>query len=173
MDSNPYAPPKTPVADVSAPAFTRRRVVVMILLMIATFGFYYPIWFLVRRAALNSLDSPRKLQRWPFVTNVIVFSIVFLVDLIAGGSAGRVQVIGGGLSLALSLVQLAVAILMIVQCFAIKDILEDHLATPDSEVPQPFASRVELSGLMTFFFQIFYLQWAINRYIVDAPPAVA
>jgi hypothetical protein len=27
---------------------------------------------------------------------------------------------------------------------------------------------VKLSGLMTFFFSIFYLQWAINRYVVGA-----
>jgi uncharacterized membrane protein len=25
---------------------------------------------------------------------------------------------------------------------------------------------VKLSGLMTFFFSIFYLQWAINRYVI-------
>ena len=29
-----------------------------------------------------------------------------------------------------------------------------------------FVEHVRLSGLMTFFFSIFYLQWAINRYIV-------
>jgi len=168
MDTNPYAPPKAVVDDAAAPLFKRRRVVVMILLMIVTFGFYYPAWFLARRAALNRLESPRKLRRWPFVANVIVFSVVFVLDFVASASQlrSREQLIGAGPSLVLGLVQLAVAILMLVQCFAIKDILEDHLVAPDSEMPEPFSHRVELSGIMTFFFQIFYLQWAINRYIV-------
>jgi lysylphosphatidylglycerol synthetase-like protein (DUF2156 family) len=170
MDTNPYAPPKTAVATAAGPLFKRRRVVVMILLIIVTFGFYYPAWFLVRRAALNSLDSPRKLHRWPFVTNMIVFLVVFALDFVAGASGlrSREQLIGSGPSLLLSLVQLAVGILMIVQCFAIRDILEDHLAPSDSELLEPFSQRVELSGFMTFFFQIFYLQWAINRYVVEA-----
>jgi hypothetical protein len=29
---------------------------------------------------------------------------------------------------------------------------------------------VKLSGLMTFFFSIFYLQYAINKYVVGARP---
>jgi hypothetical protein len=33
-----------------------------------------------------------------------------------------------------------------------------------------FTQPVRLSGLMTFFFSIFYLQWAINRYVVAAAP---
>lgn len=170
MDTNPYAPPKASVAAAAEPLFKRRRVVVMILLVFVTFGFYYPVWFLVRRAALNSLDSPRKLHRWPFVTQLIVFIVVFGVDLVAGvsGRHSREQLIGSGPSLIVSLAQLAVGILILVQCFAIRHILEDHLATPDGEMPEPFSQRVELSGIMTFFFQIFYLQWAINHYIVDA-----
>ena len=32
-----------------------------------------------------------------------------------------------------------------------------------------FVAQVQLSGLMTFFFSIFYLQWAINRYVVGTP----
>ena len=57
---------------------------------------------------------------------------------------------------------------MLVQCFKIKDMLEDHLAADDEGSRMFSAERVQLSGLMTFFFQIFYLQHAINRYIVDA-----
>ena len=59
------------------------------------------------------------------------------------------------------------SIVMIVQCFVVRSILEDHLAGPDDAVSYPsVVERVKLSGLMTFFFHIFYLQWAINRYIV-------
>ena len=48
-----------------------------------------------------------------------------------------------------------------------KAIIEDHLA-PDDGSPTLFAERVTLSNVMTLFLSIAYLQWAINRYIVDA-----
>ena len=52
------------------------------------------------------------------------------------------------------------------QCFIIKDVLEDHLTVrEDDALPSPsvFVEQVPLSGLMTFFFGILYLQWVINR----------
>jgi hypothetical protein len=36
----------------------------MIVFMLITFGWYYPVWFFRRRAALNRLSSPRKLKLW-------------------------------------------------------------------------------------------------------------
>jgi hypothetical protein len=54
----------------------------------------------------------------------------------------------------------------IVQCFKIKDKIEDHAAPPIGA--DLFVERVSLTGLLTFLFSIFYLQWAINRYVVPA-----
>jgi hypothetical protein len=117
---------------------------------------------------LNRLDSPRKLPLWPFLVFIAWFVLHFMVS-IASGSAPREQVIGGGAALFLDLIQLAVAILIVVQCFAIKDILADHLQGPGDSVSSPlFVDRVELSGLKTFFFQAFYLQHVINRHIVGS-----
>jgi hypothetical protein len=142
----------------------------MIVLAVVTFGLYYPIWFLRRRAALNGLDSPRKLQRWPFLVFLAFFAIKFIVS-IASGSARPEQTIGAGASLLLTLIQLAVGIVMLVQCFFIKDILEDHLAGPEDTISSSILSdTVKLSALMTFFFQIFYLQHVINRYIASSQP---
>jgi hypothetical protein len=57
---------------------------------------------------------------------------------------------------------------MIVQCFVIKDIIEDHAQGPGDPTERGlFTPPVKLSGLMTFFFSIFYLQYAINKYVVD------
>ena len=47
-----------------------------------------------------------------------------------------------------------------------KSVVEDHAAVAQSE--PMFVEQVQLSGLMTFFFSIFYLQWAINRYVVES-----
>jgi hypothetical protein len=83
------------------------------------------------------------------------------------------ETIGEEAALALRGVRLLIAIVMVVQAFVVKHILEDHLAGPDDDEhpPQLFAAeRVSLSGLMTFFFPIFYLQWTINKYIVDRQP---
>ena len=49
----------------------------------------------------------------------------------------------------------------------IRDIIQDH-ATPPPDPDQRFVEQVQLSGVMTFFFSIFYLQWAINKYVVGA-----
>ena len=170
MEPNPYAPPKASVEDrnsASPTGLKRRRVIVMIAFTIVTFGLYISIWFFRRRGALNRLNSPRKLQLWP----LIIFCTVTVVDVvvnIASGSAPPAEIIGAGAASLLGLARLAAGIVMLVQCFFTKDILEDHLAGPEDDVSDSlFVERVKLSGLMTFFFQIFYLQYIINRYLAD------
>ena len=176
METNPYVPPKAAVADISPTGLKRRSLILMIVLSIVTFGLYYPIWFLRRRAALNRLDSPRKLRLWPFVIVITWFVFQFIAGIAAGfiagiaaGSALPERAIGARAALLLNVVQLAVGILMLVQSFFTKDILEDHLVGPGDRVPNPlFVDTVKLSGVMTFLFQIFYLQYVINRYIAGS-----
>ena len=64
-----------------------------------------------------------------------------------------------------ALFQFGVGVLMLFQAFKVKEMIEDH-ATPERESGPMLVEQVQLSGLMTFFFSIFYLQWAINRYLV-------
>ena len=173
METNPYAPPKAAVADLAAIGLKRRSVILMLLLSLVTFGLYYSIWFLRRRPALNQLDSPRKLQMWPFIVAMVWFVVSFCVG-IANGLAGPGGAIGEGTTLVLIVVRLAVGILMVVQCFFTKDILEDHFSGPgDQAASSMFSGAVQLSGVWTFFFQIFYLQYAINRHLAGAPSPAA
>jgi len=138
----------------------------MIVLFIVTFGLYYPIWFLRRRVALNRLDSPRKLRLWPFLVYLAFFSFEFVVAFVTGLTPDE-RPLGAGSSALFDVMQLAIGILMIVQCFTIKDILEDHLVVPEDYDSGLFSAKpIKLSGLKTFFLQIFYLQWVINRDIV-------
>jgi len=142
----------------------------MIVLTVVTLGFYYPIWFLRRRRGLNSLNSPRKLGTWPFALFLGMFVIQFIVAFVSAPARPE-ETIGAGWVALLDLVHLAVGILMLVECFFIKDILEDHLTGPEASAPSPlFGSEVKLSGLMTFFFTIFYLQHVINRDILTRQP---
>jgi len=166
MQSNPYAPPTAAIADLSSGGLRRRSVVLMIVLTLLTFGVYYPIWFLRRRAGLNRLNSPRKLQLWPFVIVIAWLACQFIAGIVAGLNG---QPIGGSLAILFNIVQLAVGILLLVQSFFTKDILEDHLSGPGDDIPNPlFVETLKLSGVMTFFFQIFYLQYVINRHIAAA-----
>lgn len=168
MDANPYAPPKAVVADHpgSAIGLKRRSIAMMLVFTIVTFGVYIPVWFFRRRAALNRLDSPTKVQLWPFVAFVSVIVLGLAVDVVSAPLPAAL-VIGRGPALLLSLARFAVAILTIVQYFRIKDILEDHIAGRGDEAGSVLfaAERVRLSGLMTFFFSIYYLQYVINRHI--------
>lgn len=168
VETNPYAPPKTRVADgAEVPGLKRRSVWLMIVFVFATLGLYYLIWFFRRRAGLNRLNSPRKLPLWPLYSVIALWVVQFTVGIIAGERPTE-DVLGAGGALALVLFQFAVGVTMIVQCFHIKDMIEDHTA-PQADSSM-FTERVKLSGIMTFFFSIFYLQWAINRYIVPATP---
>lgn len=160
-------PTKAEAVAVAVPRrlLKRRRVVTMIVLMIVTSGLYYPIWFLRRRAALNQLDSPRKLRAWPFLI-LLALAVSQAVLAVATGEARIEETIGVGAALLLTLTQLGVAILMWFQCFFIKEILEDHLGGPTNRRQDPFSpEKVKVSGLLTFFFLIFYLQYVINRHI--------
>ena len=166
MESNPYAPPTAQVADQEDTYGLKYcSLWLMIVFVLISFGLYYLIWFFRRRPGLNRLDSPYKLPMWPLLLAAAFFVVTFVLALVAGSE--RVSsVIGPVGSGVLALFRLTVSITMIIQCFRIKDIIQDH-ATPPPDPEQQFAvEQVQLSGLMTFFFSIFYLQWAINKYVV-------
>ena len=166
---NPYAPPAANVGSgVVETGLKRRGLVAMVFLVIFTLGVYYPVWFFRRRSGLNRLDSNRKLPLWPLVMFAGYYAFQFVLGLVTGDSTPE-QLWGPGAEMFLLLLQIGVGITMIVQCFVIKDIIEDHAQGPgDATERGLFTPQVKLSGLMTFFFSIFYLQHAINKYVVDA-----
>jgi len=144
----------------------RRSVIVMIALSIVTFGLYPAFWFLRRRTALNQLDSPRKLQAWPFIV-FLAFVVLRIVVTTAAGAAPRGEV--PPIVLLFDFGQLAVGILMIVQCFNTKTILEDHLSgSGDGLLRAGSDLSASLSSVFTFLFSIFYLQYVINSRLVAA-----
>jgi hypothetical protein len=164
---NPYAPPTADVAETAtATGLKHRSVVVVFLLAIVTFGLYYPVWFFRRRSGLNRLDSSRKLALWPLVTFAVFLAFQFVLAVAAGDSTPE-EKWGSGVAVLLMLWQLGVSILMVVQCFVIKGIIEDHAQEAGGDAERGlFKPPVKLSGLMTFFFSILYLQYAINKYAV-------
>ena len=166
MEANPYAPPKTKVADHESTGhgLKHRSVWMMVLLTIVTLGIYYFTWWFRRRGGLNRLNSSKKLSIWPPVLLAVLFVVFFILGIfegLVGDDDPTVQTA----RLWASLFQIVVGIALLIYSFRIKGIIEDH-AAPDAHAEPMFAKRVQLSGVMTFLFSIYYLQWAINRYVV-------
>ena len=135
MDRNPYAPPNAAIDDVKPTGLKRRSVLLMIAIFIVTLGLYFPIWFLRRRAALNRLDSPTELRMWPFLMYggyfVLEFITAFMVEFAPDHANAR------ELAMFVTGLRMITSIVMIVQCFVVRSILEDHLAGPDDAVSYP------------------------------------
>jgi len=169
---NPYAPPEAEVAETATVTVLKHRsVIAVFLLLIVTLGLYYLVWFFRRRNGLNRLDSSRKLALWPLVVFAAYFAFQVVLGVVAGESTPQ-ELWGSSVSGLLTLSQLGMSILMIVQCFVIKDIIEAHAQGSDDDAERGlFKPPVKLSGLMTFFFSIFYLQYAINKYVVGSQPS--
>jgi len=158
--------PRPMSADAPRP-LPRISILVMILLYVVTLGLYPAIWFLRRRAALNALDSPRKLARWPFYSLLGYTMFSACIRLAASPDAGP-QVQDQSVVLLEQLVRIALGLIMILQAFRVREILEDHLegSGPDDGLMRNLARESSrLSGLATFFLSVFYLQWVINQRI--------
>ena len=163
MDTNRYAPPATAVADLAPVPLKRRGIVAMILFTVITLGFYSPIWFLRRREALNQLHSPRKLRAWPFAAFIAIMIVDLMVNFAVGFSGA--EVVPPEVAIPLIVVEVGLGIVLLMQCFRTKNILEDHLAGRADVASPMFTEPVRLSGLMTFIFTTLYLQYIINKHI--------
>ena len=101
---------------------------------------------------------------WPLLLAAAIYGMLFALGLMQGADPSQ-DVIGPVSNNVITLLQLGAGITTIIQCFRIRDIIQDH-ATPPPDPDQRFVEQVQLSGVMTFIFSIFYLQWAINKYVV-------
>lgn len=132
-------------------SFKKKSVVLMVILSIVTYGIYIPIWFLKGMAALNNLKSKLKVKKAYFIV-VLVLAIISLLLLVPPLMFGVSSSIGQMVDKIDSAVNLMFGIAILAVSFDIKRILEDHFG-------------IKLSGIATFFFTIFYLQYKINELI--------
>ena len=157
-----------------------KSVLLVILLTVVTFGLYYPYWFIRSKKGINSLNSQRKINLiipgFVFSVWLLRFVLVFVwAALSESGALSRLGFIANaiqGVPELDSIVTLVGGILLLLQCFKVKSILEDHTNVP---ISGPLAGsltlvqRTTFSGVATFFLGIYYLQYKINE-IVDASP---
>ena len=148
----------------TAPGLPETSVLLMIFLMVVTLGIYIPIWFLTRRKAINSLNSSEELS-----LGMIVFTLVAFI-----GSVG-LDLIYPESSLG-TFVNLVLGIAVLVLSFKVRSILQDHLspqATGPLSSTAALQSEVSISGVLTFFCGIFYLQYKINRLLERFGPTLS
>ena len=151
------------------PGLKRTSVILVIALSFLTVAIYYPVWFLRRRRALNGLHARDKLNAGVFVVAIVLFSVGLLLMLMSGALEGFGEGLGRRDLLAVSkglegfaqFLNLVAAIALLIQCFKVRRILSEHM---QARTGRP----VSLSGLATFFLQIFYLQYKINRILDSA-----
>lgn len=146
------------------PAPMRGSLVAVIILTFLTFGFYIPFWFLRRRRWLNRLDSPVRIGFGLLLLMLAFQAGAFTIRLM--GAPYREQ--GLGLPASLSISGFAVSIVQLLILFKlaymVREILSDHLKKVLSALSgHPAQYVVELSGIMTLVFSIWYLQYKINE----------
>ena len=136
---------------------TRKSVWLMIGLAIITLGIYQPYWYLTRLQRFNALSSAAKFNQ----TAILIWLVWFVVDaiiivfVIVSPESPAVQ----SLEVIESLFNLVAAIFAIILAFRAKRILQEHLAVNENDF--------SMSGVATFFFQFFYIQYKINRLIPE------
>ncbi|MGR3309521.1 MAG: zinc ribbon domain-containing protein [Candidatus Brocadiales bacterium] len=142
----------------SGPELEKTSVILLIILMLITLGIYYPIWFLKRINAINNLQSEEKLGPGVFIFAIVGIIAVLLLGLISGSmeKAGEIDT-ARGLNTFCSMLNLGVAIALLVQCFKVRRILNEHFNAH-------LQRGIEFSWVAIFFFHIFYLQYKINRF---------
>jgi predicted Zn finger-like uncharacterized protein len=133
-------------------------VLLLIFYTLITLGIYYPCWFITRREALNGLQPKKRLGLGAMLTALLAY----LLSLVFGVFAGAMEVITGregafvGVELLANLLSWTACIIFIVLSFKMKRILQDY-------VTGRLGQETKFSGPATFFFQIYYLQYKINR----------
>ncbi len=149
--------PGTRVAAPGAAAVLKQSsVIAVVALTLVSGGFYIPVWFLRRREGLNLLDSSAKLWEWGPLGLLGAQTVLLAVP------EGPVTV----------LAQVGVVIMILVLSFRARTILGDHEHARMTGVLRASRSEVAPSAMLTFLFNIWYLQYTINELVEarDAPP---
>ena len=131
----------------------RSSVIAVVLLSLLTGGLYTGLWYLRRRKSLNSLDSASKLG----VTRPVILLILTTAYLVLPPD-----------STARTIAAFAVVLTNLAMAFTVRWMIIDHLRTLITAVlPQSAGLQAQYSpsSVLTFFLNIFYLQYKINELV--------
>ncbi|MBI5969883.1 MAG: zinc ribbon domain-containing protein [Deltaproteobacteria bacterium] len=143
-----YNPP-VEAQPASAAPLKKTGVPLILLLSLLTMGIYYPVWFITQLESLNAMNSTVKLKKGAFITVIILFALSVVAAFASIGLEGKADA-ARALDLMSRFLNIAGGIILLVESFHVKRILSEHFNT-------------KLSGAATFFFNVLYLQYKINR----------
>jgi hypothetical protein len=119
---------------------------------------YNPIWFLIKRRGLNELQSSIKIGLVTPIFLIVIWSIQLLFQFTSGFAEGLGYIESAEvLNIIAGILSLIGEIILIVLNFRVRRIFIEHFNV--------YLRRdIKFSGIATFFFGIFYLQYKINRF---------
>jgi len=120
---------------------------IAVLLGILTCGVFGWIWGLVQAAWMKKVDPASKAIIYYGIA-VALFVVTFTVAIAEGQSKS-------GLS---AVFNLAGAIVWLVASFSLRSSIEEHFTTAE-----PLPTGMNLSGVMTFFFNVYYFQYHFTQ----------
>jgi len=169
MDTNPYSAPQSDVSTKETSAGTLgsiRRIptFLVIVLYIVTGGIYNIYWMINRSMAVNRLGTPKKVSMLVltlmFISMIAFMGIYFqtIVGAIASGVTSEAQLNAMIMAQAPLLGGLFVVMFVtsMVWLYSFRKVL--HQAGGIEK-----GSPLWLGGIITFFFQIYYLNYKINQ----------
>ncbi|GAB1261996.1 DUF4234 domain-containing protein [Aurantivibrio plasticivorans] len=151
---NIYSTPKSQVIEIdkSTVPFERFSTWYVVGLSIITLSLYVPYWLYTRTKQLNGVVENTISEA--FVNSVLGFYILsFAMVIPVSMYEGNTEI-----ELLSSIVDLVANILILVWVYKFRNRLVDEI----------FKNRYSLGNIITFFFQIYYLQYKINEYIDES-----
>jgi hypothetical protein len=144
------------LSDSTGPHQPLKRSSLVAVVLLSFLGIYVPIWFLRRRRGLNSLDSPRKLG----VLGPVALLVLQVIYLFLPEHSTPETIVG-----------LTIVIMILVLAFRVRFILADHMESKIRAVlpvSVSIQSSSNPSNLLTFFLNIWYLQYKINQLVDES-----
>jgi hypothetical protein len=139
-------------------------VILTIIFTFITAGIYCSCWFLTRRDQINTLHSQEKIGKGVFIFGIVIFSISLFLAVVSGFLEGMGEELGTAEFLAMAkgidafdrFLSFVAIMTLVLQCFKVRRIFQNHFN-------DHLGKNISFSGFATFFFQIYYLQYKINR----------
>ena len=154
---NPYAPPKARVdasLDVTTvQAFPRFSTWGVFLLTFVTVGLYPVYWLYTRTRILN-----RVLPSNPVPVGLAVAAVIALLASAAASFLNGMYPDHSGVGAMSSVINIVSGIVNLVWVFMFRNRLNQHFVPHEGD-------RYRLSGVLTFFFTVLYLQYKLNQLI--------
>ena len=139
----------------------KKSVFLLIILTIITFGIYQVVWYLKRSNELNNLNTPKKLSRRIAISYLIGLGLLDVLVTISilttdpNAPLGNLSTSEWAITIAGTVILIYLVIVSFFLAFRSRTIINQALERKG-------VTR-KVSGLFTFFFHVFYLQYEINR----------